>query len=131
MCSSDLRALDPSEPARRIAELRTANGLALVVAALGGAAIGFGYDSASPALAVASVAAGLAYLILGGVLLHLDPTDGLRVGALALLTLTLAAGILTFRAGVLGATPALRPVHLGIALYAGYIGAICLLVRRR
>lgn len=125
-----VRALDPAEPARRIAELRTANGQALLVAALGAAGLGFGYDSAAPALAVAAVAAGLAYVILGAVLLHLDPADGLRLGALALLSVTLAAGILTFRAGALGAAPMLRPVHLGLALYAGYMGAICLLVRR-
>lgn len=125
-----VRGLDPSGPARRVAELRTANGAALLVAALGAAGLAFGYDSATPSLAAAAVAGGLACLILGAVLLHLEPAVSLRLGAFALLSVTLAAGIVTVRAGAAGAAPMLRPVHIGMALYAGYMGALCVFVRR-
>ena len=124
-----VRALDPAGPARRVAELHTAGVLAVLTATLGGAALGLGYSRLSPAVATSSLAFGLGYVILGAVLLRLEPPDALRLGALALGAAALTVGVQVVRAIAFDAAMP-PPVLRGIALYAGYIGGICWLVRR-
>ena len=79
-----IRGLDPNEPARRVAELHTANGLAILTAALGGAALGLGGTRLAPAVSAASVAFGLGFVLLGGMLLRLEPREALQDRLIAL-----------------------------------------------
>ena len=76
-----LRQIDASEPGRLVGELRLAQWAAILLAALGGAPIGFAVAGAGQPLAHLDLTCGLAFGVLAGVILHREPSQGLLLAA--------------------------------------------------
>lgn len=120
---------DATDPERLIGQLRLAQLAALLLAGLGGIAIGLAVAAESIFAGNLDVGLGLALLVIAGLILRREPRDGLWLAAAGFLFHALV--VIAHRPGWLPPDLIPRWYVIGSAIYDVYAAAICYWVQRR
>lgn len=124
-----LTRIDPSHPDRLIGELRLAQFGAVLLALTGGAWLGLAVAARPDPLSGLDVSLGIAYALVAGIVLHLEPRQGLMVVAAAFVLHALID--IGHRPGWLSTSVAPQWFTAGCAGYDVFAGALCFWARRR
>ena len=116
-------------PERLVGQLRLAQLAAVLLAAMGGLSIGLAVGSEAIQTGTIDLTAGVAFAILAGVILRLEPRDALLVAAGGFLLQALVD--LSHRPGWLSTDLAPRWYIIGSAIYDVFLAAVCYWARRR
>jgi len=116
-------------PERIVGQLRLAQLAAILLVAVGGLSVGLAVASDTIQTGTIDLTAGVGFAILGGVILRLEPRDGLLVAAGAFVLQALVD--LAHRPGWLSTDLAPRWYIIGSATYDVYLAAVCYWARRR
>jgi hypothetical protein len=121
--------IDPEETDRLIGELRLAQWMAVVLAAVG--AVPLGLAIAAPGVPLANIDAALSVLFIGlaGIVLQRDPREGLLLASAGFVLHALAD--IAHRPGWLSSELAPRWFTIGCAMQNVYLAAWCFWTRRR
>jgi hypothetical protein len=121
--------LAPDDPHRLIGQLRLAQWAALALAATGGASIGLAVAHAAVPLAVLDLTLGVAFVVVGGLVLIREPQPALLLVAAAFVVHALTD--IAHRPGWLAVEVAPRWYVVGCAAWDAYVAALCYWARRR
>jgi hypothetical protein len=124
-----IRKLDPSGPHRLIGELRLAQWAAILLAATGAVPIGLALSAGADPLANVDITAGVAFVILAGVIVQSEPRAALRlvVGGFVVHALT----DIGHRPGWLSMQVLPQWYAAGCAAYDVALAALCFWASRR
>lgn len=124
-----LGQLDASGPQRLIASLRLAQWAALLLAATGAVSIGLAVAQDAMPSGTIEVTLGIAFVLLGGLVLNREPREALLVAAGGFVAHALVN--IAHRPGLLEPSLAPRWYAVGCAVLDLYIAALCYWARRR
>jgi uncharacterized membrane protein HdeD (DUF308 family) len=124
-----LAQLDPGGPQRLIGALRLSQMAALLLAASGAASIGLAVAQEAMPSGTIEVTFGVAFVVLGGIVLNREPREALLVAAGGFVAHALVD--IAHRPGLLEPGLAPRWYAVGSAVFDLYLAALCYWARRR
>lgn len=124
-----LRRLDHAGPAHLVGQLRLAQAVAVILAAIGAIPIGIAICRADVPLAHVDAVIGVAFVLVAGYLQTREPRDALLFGAGALVLHTLVD--IAHRPGWLSTDLAPQWFSAGCAICDAYLAALCYWGRKK